>query len=88
MDYNSGPYTITILAGQTTATFNVPINDDDILEIDENFMLTINSSLPDGITRGTPSEATVTIVDDDRKLSYKHRLATYMSTLLVDLNTM
>ena len=38
-----------------------------ILEGDENFMLTINQTLPDGITRGTPSEATVTIVDDDRK---------------------
>ena len=89
MDYTSGPYTVTIPAGQTTATFNIPIINDDILEIDENLMLTINSSLPDGVTRGTPSEATVTIVDDDRKLLlYKHRLATYMSTLLVDLNTM
>ena len=68
MDYTSGPYTVTIPAGSTTATFDVPITDDMILEELENFMLTINSSLPDGVTRGTPSEATVTIVDDDRKL--------------------
>ena len=68
MDYTSGPYTVTIPAGQTTATFNVPINDDNILEIDENFMLTIDaSSLPGSIRLSTPSEATVTIVDDDRK---------------------
>ena len=68
MDYTSGPYTVTIPAGSTTATFDVPITDDMILEELENFMLTINSSLPDGVTRGTPSEATVTIVDDDCKL--------------------
>ena len=65
MDYTSGPYTVTILGGETTATFNVPINDDSIYEGNENFMLTINeTSLPTGVTRGTPSEATVTIVDD------------------------
>ena len=70
MDYTSGPYTVTFPAGQTTATFNVPINDDDILEGGEDFMLIINeTSLPTNVTRGTPGEeATVTIVDDDRKL--------------------
>ena len=68
MDYTSGPYTVTFPAGQTTATFGVPINDDDILEEEEDFMLTIDPSLPDGIFRGTPSEATVTIVDNDSKL--------------------
>ena len=65
MDYTSGPYTVTIPAGQTTATFNVPITDDIVLEGDENFKLTINQTLPDGVTHGDPSEATVTIVDDD-----------------------
>ena len=68
MDYTSGPYTVTFPAGQTNATFNIPINDDDILEGDENFMLTIiSSSLPIGITHGTPCEATVTIMNDDGK---------------------
>ena len=68
MDYTSGPYTVTFPAGQTTATFNVPINDDDILEGNENFMLAINeTTLPDDVTHGNPGEATVTIVDDDRK---------------------
>ena len=69
MDYTSGPYTVTFPAGSTTATFNVPINDDNILEGDEDFMLTINSfSLPNGVTRDTPGEATVTIVDNDGKI--------------------
>ena len=71
MDYTSGPYTVTIPTGQTNATFNVPINDDNILEGNENFMLTIGLSLlPDGVLLGDPNQATVTIVDDDRKLSF------------------
>ena len=70
MDYDSGPYTVTIPAGQTTATFNVPINDDNVLEGNENFTLTINtSSLSNGVTHGNLDQATVTILDnDDRKL--------------------
>ena len=65
MDYTSGPYTVTFPAEQTTATFNVPITDDMILEGNENFTLTIDKTLPNGITRGDPFEATVTIVDND-----------------------
>ena len=71
MDYTSGPYTVTFPAGQTTATFNIPITDDMILEINEDFMFTINqTSLPTVVTRGTLDEATVTIVDNDCKLFY------------------
>ena len=65
MDYNSEPYTVTFPVGDTTAMFNIPINDDNVYEGNENFMLTIRStSLPDGITPGKPDKATVTIVDD------------------------
>ena len=68
MDYTSGPYTVTIPAGQTTATFNVPITDDMILEGNEDFMLTIDeTSLPGGVRLGTPDEATVIIMDNNRK---------------------
>ena len=67
MDYISGPYTVTFPAGQTTATFNISITGDNVLEGDENFTLTINeTSLPTNVTRGI-GEATVNIVDDDRK---------------------
>ena len=66
MDFTSGPYTVTIPAGQTTATFDIPITDDTMLEGNENFMLTIDpSSLPNGVTHGDPDQATVTIVDND-----------------------
>ena len=68
MDYTSGPYTVTIPAGQTTATFNISINDNMILEGNKNFMLTIDeTSLPTNVTSSIPGEATVTIVDDDSK---------------------
>ena len=67
MDYTSGPYTVTFPAGHTTATFNISINDnDDIVEEDQSFTLTINeTSLPDNVTHGIFGEATVTIVNDD-----------------------
>ena len=68
MDYTSGPYTVTFPAGQTSATFDVPINDDNIYEVNEDFLLTIDETLlPTGVTRGSPGEATVTIVDNDRE---------------------
>ena len=68
VDYISGPYTVTFPAGQTTATFNVQIIDDDILEGTETFMLNIDeTSLPTGITHGIPSKARVIIVNDDCK---------------------
>ena len=68
VDYDSGPYTVTIPAGDIRMSFNVPINDDNILEDDEDFTLTImRGTLPDGITRGNPGSATVNILDNDRK---------------------
>ena len=69
MDYTSGPYTVTFPAGTTLVTFDIRVNDDNILENNESFILTINSSsLPDGVTHGNPDKATVTIVNDDCKI--------------------
>ena len=48
--------------------FDILINDDNIFEENENFTLTINSSLPTGVMVGNPGQATVTIVDNDCKL--------------------
>ena len=68
MDYTSGPYTVIFLAGQTTATFDVPINDDSILESNENFTLTITeTSLPTVVICNYAGKATMTIVDNDGK---------------------
>ena len=66
VDYDSGPYNVTFPAGQTIVSFNVPINDDNILEDDEQFDLTIiSSSLPNGFTVDNPSQVVVTITDND-----------------------
>ena len=70
MDYYSGPYNITFPAGTTSVPFNVSITDDNILEDNENLLLTVDlSSLPDNITVSDPYQATVTIVDKDGKLT-------------------
>ena len=67
VDYTSGPYTATFTAGQTIVPFDVPIIDDAILEINETFTVTINSStLPNSVIVNNPSGATtITIVNDD-----------------------
>ena len=52
----------------TSASFNVSIIDNDILETDKDFELVINMlSLPSSVTVGIPAQVTVTIVDDDGK---------------------
>ena len=66
-----------IPAGAITVPFNISIFDDNILEGDEDFDITIiQSSLPDGVSRGNPGTATVNIVDDDRK----YRIAGYFQS--------
>ena len=66
VDYDSGPFKITIPAGETFAVFNVSINDDNITEENESFSLFIDpSSLP-----GSVDQATVNIVDNDCKLCF------------------
>ena len=69
VDYGFRPYQVTILAGNITSVpFDVKIKNDDILEDNETFRLTINiSSLPGCINYAVPYQATVVIVDDDGK---------------------
>ena len=58
--------TVTIAAGETTDTFTVATTDDDLVEGDETFTLTIaETSLPTGVTLGATVTATGTITDDD-----------------------
>ena len=67
-DYDPGPYTVTIPAGQNDVTFSVAISDDIIHEQSETFNLIINeSSLPSGVTSSDPNRVSVTIMDDDSK---------------------
>ena len=57
-------------AGVTHATINIPVVDDNIFEGNENFTVLIDLlSLPSYITILNPSEAVVTILDNDGKLA-------------------
>ena len=68
MDYVSGPYSVEIPAGDTTAFLSITINDDSLLEDDEEFKLSINkSSLRGRVMLGDFDETTVNIKDDDGK---------------------
>ena len=68
VDYDSGPYTVKFPAGQTRRSLDVVVNDDNILEGNEKFTLTIRSgTLPTGVTRNGTGKATVTIMDNDGK---------------------
>ena len=67
-DYDAGPYTITIPAGENDITFSVSITDDNILEQSETFNLIIDeSSLPSGVTSSYSNITTVIIMDYDCK---------------------
>lgn len=72
MDYISGPYIIIIPAGVTNVSFDVKIINDNLLEIDENFVLDIDSFSPSiDITIGVPHQTVITILDDDGKQENK-----------------
>ncbi len=66
-DFEAGPYTVNFPAGETQATLLIAIVDDNVPEESEAFNVTIVAlNLPAGVSVGTPSEATVTIRDDDQ----------------------
>lgn len=61
-DFTTSTGTLTFAAGETSATFAVPIADDDRRETDESLDATLSGEV--NLTLGTPS-GTVTITDDD-----------------------
>jgi len=57
---------VTIPAGQISVSFIVPINDDNVFEENEEFLLTIDqSSSFNGVIIGSLNIAVVNISDDD-----------------------
>ena len=63
-DYTPGLYNVTFPAGTATASFDVPIVNDNILEDDETFTLAIvTGSLPSRVSRGDLRQARITIVN-------------------------
>ena len=67
-DYDSGPYTAMFPADTTTASLSISITNDNIVEMNETFSLTINPS--SDVTVVDPDDAVVTIVDDDSEWIY------------------
>ena len=62
-DYGSGPYTVVFSAGSTSASLNISITNDNIVEMNETFALTITPT--NDVMTVDPDDAVVTIVDDD-----------------------
>ena len=68
MDYERGPYPVVFPVNSLQMSYTILVTDDDILEIDEAFNISINStSLPLDVFIGNISQAVVVIVDEDRK---------------------
>ncbi|MEY2518221.1 MAG: large repetitive protein, partial [bacterium] len=63
-DYTAASGFVTFAAGATTATFSVTVIGDSVVEPNETFVVTL-SSPTGGLTLGSPSSATVTILNDD-----------------------
>ena len=65
-DFGSGPFDIIFSAGETSVMFNASIIQDNTLESDESFTLSIDpSSLPNGVTVANPNQTTVIIIDSE-----------------------
>ena len=77
-DWSGVPENVTFGATDTEQTFTLAATDDTDVDVGESVSLSFGT-LPAGVTAGTPSEATVTIVDarpaggDDRG-GQEHRL--------------
>ena len=77
-DYDGGDYSVIFPAGSNKESFSIPITDDDILETDETFFLTLVFPQPAqdiGVMRGVPFMCNVAIIDDDGEcylISFPH----------------
>ena len=78
-DYRAGVYTVTIPVNITLQRMNISVCNDIVLEVDEQFSVTIlSNSHPDNVTIGNPSQAIVTIEDNNRKSFYTYILSQFM----------
>ena len=64
-DYSGVPAAVTFNTGQTSKTFEFMATQDEVDDDDESVLLAFGTSLPSGVSAGTPATATVSITDDD-----------------------
>ena len=62
-DYTATSGTVTLAANETSKTFTVQINNDGIYDGDQTFNVTLSN--PSSATLGSPSTATVTVIDNN-----------------------
>lgn len=62
-DYTATSGVLTFTAGSTEETFSIPILNDSTFELSETFRVTLSS--PSNASLGTPSQATITINNND-----------------------
>ena len=65
-DFSLAPATVTIASGSTSGTFKVRATDDDFDDDGETVELSFDG-LPNGVTAGSQSTASVSIADDDTR---------------------
>ena len=67
-DFTSWSHNVTFPANVTTLLLSISIMDDYFFEANENFTVGLNLTSPFSyVTVSDPDQATVTIIDDDRK---------------------
>ena len=64
-DYSGVPGSVTFNSGDTSMTFTVAAEADDVNDDGESVRLSFGASLPADVTAGTPGTSIVTITDDD-----------------------
>ena len=71
-DFNTTPLNVTIPAEATNTTVRVAVTNDDIVEGDEMFSMSLNvpSSLGPGVVAGLITNATGIIIDSSCKYKY------------------
>jgi hypothetical protein len=74
-DYTGTSGTLTFAPGQTVQTFSVAVTEDSIDEANETVNLTLSNVT--NATLGTPSTATLTIVDDDAQPDVRFSASSY-----------
>ena len=68
LDFESGSYQVTFLAGETTTSVSIPITDDTTSELTEDFSAVLSipaTATSQGITKGAVDTATIDITEDD-----------------------
>ena len=71
VDFNYAMQTVTIAAGTNSSTVNITVMDDDIVEGDEMFTMTLDVlATSPGIIAGAITMATATIIDSTSTLHH------------------